>query len=300
MRSLNSIITQTIAPALLCVIGLAATGLAATKPLAGPAGLAVDSKGNLYVANFGGNEILVYNTSYVQITAKTITENINYPAGVAFDPAGNLWVANLGTSNGGPNGSVAEYTNGVQNTSNSITNGILGPNAIAIDHDGNIWVANGYANVTVYGRYYAFLPPTTLITTITPQGNIPVYSIAVGHGVFAWASDFKVWFAGETDALVNNNIFLFSNPIPGAGDPNCPPECPSMAIDANGNIYYGDFNGDVNFEAGDRTVHPFLSLSFAPWGIAVDDVHKRIYFSNTYANSISVYSLSGTLLHVIE
>jgi len=260
MRSLNSIITQTIAPALFCVIGLAATSLAATKPLIYPRGLAVDSKGNLYVANSGGNDILVYNTSYVQVTSKTITENIISPTGVAFDPAGNLWVANYGPSNGGSNGSVAEYTNGVQNTGNSITNSIMGPNAIAIDHDGNIWVENDYLNVTVYGRYYAFRPPTTLMTTITPP--FPVYGIAVGHGVFAWGSDLQVTFAGETDALLNNNINLFKN-VSETGL--------SLAIDAHGNVYYGELNGVVDFEAGDLTEHPLLSLSFAPAGIAVDD-----------------------------
>ena len=33
---------------------------AATKPLNSPQGLALDSKGNLYVANNGGNQILIY------------------------------------------------------------------------------------------------------------------------------------------------------------------------------------------------------------------------------------------------
>src|SRR5215469_17780653 len=267
MRSLNSIITQTIATALFCFIGLAATSLAATQPLYYPRGLAVDSKGNLYVANSGGNDILVYNASYVQVTAKTITENINTPTGVAFDPAGNLWVANYGPSNGGSNGSVAEYTNGVQNTSNSITNSILFPNEIAIDHDGNIWVQNESVDVTVYGQYWAFQP--SLMKTITPP--FPVYGIAVGYGVFAYGGDTQVTFAGETDALVNNFILGYYNPW----DTGL-----SLAIDANGNIYEGNLNGVVNFEAEDATDHSFLSLSFAPGGIAVDNVHDRIYFSD--------------------
>src|SRR5215469_1071894 len=58
---------------------------AATQPLSYPKGLAVDSKGNLYVANSGGNDILIYNSSYVQITSATITSNISNPTGVAFD-----------------------------------------------------------------------------------------------------------------------------------------------------------------------------------------------------------------------
>ena len=287
MRSLNSIITQTIAPALFCVIGLAATSLAATKPLIYPRGLAVDSKGNLYVANSGGNDILVYNTSYVQVTAKTITENINTPTGVAFDPAGNLWVANYGPSNGGSNGSVAEYTNGVQNTSNSITNGIFYPNEIAIDHDRNIWVQNDSVNVTVYGQYLPFQPQ--LMRTITLP--FPVYGIAVGYGVFAFGGDTQVTYLGEIDVLVNNPLYFYYS----SNDTGL-----SLAMDANGNIYQGNLNGVVDIGTQNATDDSFLSLSFAPAGIAVDNVHDRIYFSDYYANSISVYSLSGTLLHVIE
>ena len=136
---------------LLCLVAFASASFAATKPLSLPKGLAVDSKGNLYVANSGGNDILVYSTAYTQVAAKTITQNVSNPSGVAFDAAGNLWVSNTGTSNGGANGSIAEYTNGKQNTAASITNGVLGPNAIAVDGLGNIWVENDYVNITVYG-----------------------------------------------------------------------------------------------------------------------------------------------------
>src|SRR5262249_44231816 len=158
--------------------------------------------------NSGGNDILVYNASYVQVTAKTITENINTPTGVAFDPAGNLWVANYGPSNGGSNGSVAEYTNGVQDTNNSITNSIRYPNEIAIDHDGNIWVQNSSVNVTVYGQPWAFQP--TLMKTIALP--FPVYGIAVGYGVFAFGGDTQVTYVGEIDALVDNSVYIYYSP----------------------------------------------------------------------------------------
>jgi DNA-binding beta-propeller fold protein YncE len=72
-----------------------------------PKGLAVDAKGNLHVANSGGNDILVYNPELSQVTSKTITCNISNPSGVALDRVGNLWVTNHGTSNGGGSGSVA-------------------------------------------------------------------------------------------------------------------------------------------------------------------------------------------------
>jgi DNA-binding beta-propeller fold protein YncE len=46
---------------------LAAVSSAATKPISAPEGRALDSKGNLYVANYSGNEILIYSPSYQQM-----------------------------------------------------------------------------------------------------------------------------------------------------------------------------------------------------------------------------------------
>lgn len=290
MKSLNATLARVLAGALLCVAGFASSSFATIKPLSYPKGLAVDAKGNLYIANSGGNDILVYNTNYVQITSKNITENVINPSGVAFDPAGNLWVANYGTSNGGANGSVAEYTNGVQNTANSITNGILGPGAIAVDGIGNIWVQNDNVNVTVYGQGFGFAAPTSLLKTYAP--TFPIYGIAAAHGTFAWGSNAAVYFASETQVLLNSNFFG------GYYNPNDTGF--SLAIDARGYVYEGDLNGVVNFETPNAADNGFLTLSFAPYGIAVDNVHDRIYFSNYNGNSISVYNLSGQLLHVIE
>ena len=93
----------------LCLAVLASASFAATKNhLNNPLGLAVDASSNLYIANHGANQILVYNSGYAQQTAKTITTGIAEPTGLAIDPYGNLWVANYSS------GSITEYTAGVQ------------------------------------------------------------------------------------------------------------------------------------------------------------------------------------------
>jgi streptogramin lyase len=136
------IFVRNIACTALCLV-LASAGFAASKkPLCQPNGMAVNAKGNLYVANFGGNYILVYNANYVQMPKATITEGISNPTGVAFDPQGNLWVANYGAGNGSPTGSVSEYTAGQQNPNGTITSGMLGPLGIAVDGLGNAWVGD--------------------------------------------------------------------------------------------------------------------------------------------------------------
>src|SRR5277367_3555646 len=73
-------------------------------PLLNPWRVALDSKGNLYVANYDGNNILVYGPQYVQKPALTITSDISQPSGVAFDSQGNLYVSNVGSN------SITVYT----------------------------------------------------------------------------------------------------------------------------------------------------------------------------------------------
>jgi DNA-binding beta-propeller fold protein YncE len=94
---------------LLSLLALASAGFGATDPLAHPWGLAVDAKGNLYVANTYGYNILVFTPGYAAKKTLTITKGVSAPSGVAFDPLGNLWVANAGPGNGSNDGSITEW-----------------------------------------------------------------------------------------------------------------------------------------------------------------------------------------------
>jgi len=93
MKSTNRV--ARIAATLLCLAVFVSASFAKTYPLNQPSGLAVATNGDLYVANEGGNEVLVYSANYSQIAGKTITQGINSPTAVAFDGQGNLWVGNL-------------------------------------------------------------------------------------------------------------------------------------------------------------------------------------------------------------
>lgn len=78
----------------LCVLAVfALLGTMAFAKMNGPTGLAVDAKGNLYVANFTSNQIQVYGPTHTLAKSKTITTNIAGPLAVALDPAGYVWVA---------------------------------------------------------------------------------------------------------------------------------------------------------------------------------------------------------------
>ena len=285
MKSANTF--ARIAATLLCLFAFASASFAATKPLSYPRGLAVDAKGNLYVANSGGNDILVYNINYVQTPSKTITQGISNPSGVAFDAQGNLWVSNYGTSNGGANGSISEYIDGKQNTAASITNGILGPGALAVDGLGDVWVQNDNVNVIVYSQF------GEVVKTIAPPGGPFVFGLTISKG---WAS----MGGNNATSFFHTSPFLAGEegPYYAAGGDN---NGIALASDANSNVYAGNSDGTINIMYLNQDgIGPFLNLAFETTGLAVDSVHGRLYVANYNANQILVYSTSGTLLHTIE
>jgi DNA-binding beta-propeller fold protein YncE len=286
MKSATSNFTRTITSTLLCLCVLASAGFAAKKPISYPRGLAVDAKGNLYVANSGGNDILVYNTAYVQTSAKTITQGISNPTGVAFDAQGNLWVSNYGTSNGGANGSVSKYTDGKQITGASITNGILGPGALAVDGLGDVWVQNDSVNVTVYSEF------GEVVKTIAPPGGAFVFGLTASQGWVSMGGNNQTssihttpFLAGEQgvyEAVGGSNGIV-------------------LASDANNNVYMGNSDGTVNiYFLSSDVAYTFINVGFEPSGLAVDSVRGRIYVANYNANQILVYSTAGAFLHTIE
>lgn len=109
--------------------------VAAQIPLNSPEGIIFDSHGNLYVANNGTNQILIYNSQLVQ--TGSISQGLSGPNRLAFDTQGNLYVSN-GLSN-----SITVYDpSGNQITSKTITKDIDSPLAVAVDTAGNVFVGN--------------------------------------------------------------------------------------------------------------------------------------------------------------
>jgi hypothetical protein len=245
--------------------------------LNGPRGLAVDSKGNLYVANQSGNEILIYNDKYKQQTGRTITTNISTPTSVALDPYGNIWVANYANS------SITEYSSsGQQNTSATITGGINGPNSLAVDGLADIWVENSYESVNIYAADGSF------IKTYSP--NTPIFGIATRDQYFAWGGTNYVTRLVTGQYLAGNNDGLYNDDDEGL----------ACAFDAAGDLYVANANNTITYYNTAFDGYGFVNLSFAPAGIAVDSPRSRIYVSNQNGNSIAVYNTSGTLIHTIN
>jgi YVTN family beta-propeller protein len=272
---------------LIALLSICQMSSAATNPLNGPRGLALDSKGNLYVANQSGNRVLVVSPTYTVI--KTITAGVSTPTGVAVDGKGNIYVTNEG------NNTVTQYSAaGVQNKGGTISNGIQTPESIAIDGVDNVYVVNDYQNVTIYpGNDYPApeFVEAALVRTFTPSPG-PVFGIATHGQFFAWGSTTQV----ETqyiDAMLGSGA---PTPFGALAD-----EALAVAFDQDANLYIVNANQTVLvFSFATTKEVTFATLDFTPAGIAIDNARSRVYISNQQGNAIAVYSTSGVLLTTIQ
>jgi sugar lactone lactonase YvrE len=100
--------------------------------LSGPVGLAFDSTGILYVAS-GINTIGKFNASDTYIGSIS-DPNLNSPTGLAFDISGNLYASCYNTT-------ISKFNSSGTYVS-SINSHLYNPNGLAFDSSGNLYVAN--------------------------------------------------------------------------------------------------------------------------------------------------------------
>jgi hypothetical protein len=149
-------------------------GPATNAELSYPTGLALDSLGNLYIADLFNNEIREVNMSNGMITVvagngynalsnsggysgdggRAIAAELSKPEGIAFDASGNMYIADCnnnvirkvskgvittiaGNGAGGFSGDGARADNAE----------LYGPSGVALDHVGNMYIADRENNV---------------------------------------------------------------------------------------------------------------------------------------------------------
>jgi sugar lactone lactonase YvrE len=268
-------------------------GPASRAQLDTPTGLAVDSAGNVYIADFRNNRIREVSDGTITTVAGTgvpgyggnngpaTSAQLYNPTGVAVDPAGNLYIADAG------NNRIRKVSNGVITT--VAGDGIQGfsgdngpattaqlniPNAVAVDAAGNLYIADDANNrirkvsngviVTVAGNgtagYSGDNGPATSAQLNEPLG------IAVDAAGSLYIGDFKnqsirrvsggviTTVAGNgTDGYSGDNGLATSAQL---HYPN------GVAVDLEGNLYIADVvndrirkvsNGMIATVAGDGT-----------------------------------------------
>ena len=111
------------------------TGAAATQ-FTGPTYVAVDSVGNVYVADTGNNRISKFDAAGGSAVIFPVGPLLG-PTGIAVDSSDNVYVADTGTN------TIKKYSSaGVPDLLFPVIAGLSGPTSVAIDSAGKIYVAD--------------------------------------------------------------------------------------------------------------------------------------------------------------
>jgi uncharacterized protein (TIGR03437 family) len=308
------------------------TSLAAFAQLNGPKGVAVDSVGNFYIADFFNNRIRKVSNGAITTVAGNgsydfsggesgdgglaISAQLDGPSGVAVDSAGNLYIADtlynrirkvsngvITTVAGGQSGLVGSFGG---DGGPAISAELAGPRGVAVDSAGNLYIAdtennrirkvsNGVIN-TVAGDGVCCGPSGDGGPAISAQLEAP-------SGVAADSAG-NLYIADTDDNLirkVSNGVITTV-----AGDGGCCGDEPlGVAVDSAGNVYIADTNsnriqkvsggvittvagtgqgGSVGGFSGDGGPATSAQLN-DPQGVAVDSA-GNVYIADTNNNRI--------------
>ena len=196
--------------------------VATSATLSGPSDVAVDSAGNIFIADEGDQRIRKVDHTTLVITTvagnggsgfsgdngPATSANLTFPASVAVDDAGNIYIADTGNSrirkvnSAGiittiaGNGTFAFSGDGVPATSAELA----GANGLALDGAGDLFIADANGNVS--NRIRRIDHTTQIITTIAGNGA-PGFSGDNGS-----ASSASLNFVNDVGLDAKGNIFI--------------------------------------------------------------------------------------------
>ncbi len=229
-----------------------------------PSGIGVDSKGNVWVANYFYTASKFTPTGAAVFPSGITNGGLNNSYGLAVDLNDNVWIPNEQPFTAVGIGSVSEFSSsGTSLAGNGYINGGMNyPLSVAIDPNGTVWVVDyGNSHLTLLNSSGSPLSGPTGYTT--PLFAFPV-AVAVDANHFGWVVNQS-----------SNNITKVAPDGSSFINYNCCNLASGLAIDQGNNIWVANYFGDSvslvansgaviasNYTAGGSVYHP--------QGIAVD------------------------------
>jgi len=244
-----------------------------------PSGVAVDSNGNIYVADSANDQIRkITPTGVISTLAGSKTRgntdgtgsaaSFNYPYGVAVDSNGNVYVVDNGnhgirkiTSAGVVTTLAGSGTKGNADGTGSAAS-FYSPAGLAVDSNGNVYVAdtgnNAIRKITPAGVVTTLAGVVTTLGGISTPGNTDgtgsaatfnyPYGVAVDSNGNIYVADNgnhlirKVTPAGVVTTLAGSSTAGSSDGLGSAASFATPY---GVAVDSNGNVYVADRDGSA-------------------------------------------------------
>lgn len=250
-------------------------GNASEAKFNGPTGLALDSSGNLYVADESNHRIRKINTEGTVTTlagdgyggstdGPGSTARFYFPSALALDTSRNIYVAdsiNNRIRKITPSGQVSTLAGngigGLGDSSSGSTNvKFWQPNGVAVDSGGNVYVGDSYNNRLRYINRYGYV---TTLAGSGPFGSYSTIKFADGDGSVAkfhspqgvavdssgnvYIADrgnhrIRRYKSGVVSTLAGNGTPGFTNGTGSAAQFAWPD---GLAVDAAGNVYVAEW-----------------------------------------------------------
>jgi hypothetical protein len=302
---------------LVTVAGSASPG---SPALNDPNDVKVGPNGNLYVANYGGGQVLVYQPNasgqYASPPA-ALTSGLVNPVRLAFGPsgtivAGELFVADVG------NNTVAVFNSEGDLLSNAVITGLTRPLGVTVDGNGNVYVAENEGTTNDIKVFSYVAGPTAapvLVTTQTQDAsNPPVPFTQVGALAYN-GSDIVVGIGSPSE------VGFYTAAQMSSGSPPPPAQSPitngisnpvSFAFDSANNLYVSNYFGNNvtqyvvqsgTYSTTPSAFTPTLPSGMSPalqtpQGVAVD-ASGNVYVANSANNFVYVYNSSGAYQYTV-
>ncbi len=261
-----------------------------------PGGVAVDSAGNVYIADTLHNAIKEWNAATQKVTplvAGSVTarrprvrlareerlararealkvgsaSKLSSPSGVAVDAAGNVFIADTGDN------AIKEWHAATKMVT-TLVSGLNGPSGVAVDVAGNVYIADT-GNNAIKEWHAATNTVTPLAAGLNGPNGVAVDGAGNVYIADTGNNKIKVWHAAtqKVTPLVASKL---SSPS-------------GVAVDGAGNVYIADTGDSAikEWHAATGKVTALVSSGLAaPSGVAVDN-SGGVYLSDLGKSAIS-------------
>lgn len=237
-----------------------------------PFGLALDGKGNLYVANDTGNYISIVN-SQLKVLPTTITQGVSTPDAVAVDTNNNIYVGNYGARD------VTKY-NSLYTLVGTITANASPAYSIAVDALQDIYI------VTDYG-----------LSLDDPYGD-GLYSNVFSGSLFSVAvgEPYVYAFYANAAAFGNGSVALRYGTLQEDVGPTSAAAIGSACSSTISACWWDDAL-NLSLTYGTLPGQSFsVGLPYEPAGVAVDIGRNRLFVADPTNNAIHLYNATTLTL----